>query len=736
MEWLQTYNIGKSLIDNEVISPIESYNKRLDQSKEYWILAINIDLRTNQCSIEEPHLFDEDKEAGVKKENMFIGVTGNYTDAYLFASYGNESSILDFFAIKHKFDKNKKLKTAFDVESKYVDILKKANKKSKLELGNELKLTDLFRIREAVSKNESIKDKLKRTICLLPYLIEKGTKENDYNKMVQYENTKEEELSTQLNDKYNQLSNELNIEKDTAENILSDLKPSPLRLDLSKKSDKNLIIRIKVIDNSGETCILNQLPEYQKLCFDRLLVGLSGMNIPVKSKCYFSGEDEVYDVSFPRDSIDILKISTNSDISSPNFIGSNFFVSKNAYNALKIGAKFISRNLRVRISEIDHYIIPDFRTNDIDIEDLTSKIKQNVDIIFQLRETEETIHSLEEICNNQLNSLTFIGHAKDDKKIELTNIIKVPSAKYFDSIFDIFDNLTNQFSDYSEHKYSKPLHFRFANIYGLFVERYRKDGNKKVPLFKPKSLQFFKMILEKQPIDKAFLLDAYKQLINVYKYRKPAKEGDSYYGGTLNVWCGKNFDAKKIDSKISKATKKYQVLFNLIHKLGIERKKTKIMEDKEDYGKLNEATKKIFNNNRYDAEHKALFFLGKMLNRVAYAQYKKGAEHKPVLDKINYSGMNFKDLIWLRCEILEKLKQYNRQPLNTFNYSKDDMAAFSYYFDQNNEDSWSLSEIENVFYLFSGYSMYGDTIETTEQKALVEANENSKDKDDNLQTEN
>jgi len=707
MEWLQTYKIGKSLIDRQVISPEESYLRILDSNKEYWVATISINFQTKECEIDVSAL-NEAVQSIAKTENLFMGVTGNYTDAYLSIPYGGESSILDFFGIAHKFDKAQKLKSVFDIENKYIDLLKKGSKKTKLELSKELMITKLFQLRETVSKNE--------------ILIE-DAKKSDYDKLINYEASKDTELPKQLKEKYDKLSSELNINKDVSENILSDLHQNTERLDLSKKSDKRLIVKLEVIDSSGESYILNQLPEYKKLCFDRLLVGLSGMSIPVQSKCYFSGEDEAYSVSFPRDSMDILKISTNSDISAPNFIGNNFFVSKNAYNALKIGAKYISRNLRVRIAEIDHYIIPDFRTDEIDIEDLTSKIKQNVDIIFQLRETEDVIQSLENICNSQLNSLTFIGHFKDDKKIELSNIIKIPSTKYFDNVFDTFDNIVNEYSDYSEK--SKPLKFRFANIYGLFVERYRKDGNKKVPLFKPKSLQFFKMILERQAIEKTFLLDAYKQLINVYKYGKPAKEGDSYYGGTLNVYCGKNFDSSKFDCNIMIATKKYQILFNLINKLDLEKEKLTIMEHK-DYEKLNESTKKIFDTNPYKIEHKALFFLGKMLNRVANAQYKQGAKHKPVLDKINYSGMNFKDLIWLSCEIFEKMRQHNKKS-NTFNFGEDDMAAFKFYFDQVKEDDWSISEIENVFSIFSGYALHWDTIEKREdeinkEKGIVREN--------------
>ena len=133
-----------------------------------------------------------------------------------------------------------------------------------------------------------------------------------------------------------------------------------------------------------------------------------------------------------------------------------------------------------------------------------------------------------------------------------------------------------------------------------------------------------------------------------------------------------------------------------------------------DYSKLNEVTRTLFKNSAYSDQEKALFFLGKMICRVANAQHNKGAKHKPILNKINYSGMGFKDLIWLSCEIFEKMKQYNKS-LNTFNFGQNDMSTFMYYFDRFNEKSWQLTDIENVFYIFSGYALYWETIDTKEK---------------------
>ena len=70
--------------------------------------------------------------------------------------------------------------------------------------------------------------------------------------------------------------------------------------------------------------------------------------------------------------------------------------------------------------------------------------------------------------------------------------------------------------------------------------------------------------------------------------------------------------------------------------------------------------------------------------------------------------MNLDDILWLKVEVVEKLKQYDNKKRPILDYSNDDLEAFERYFNPA-KSNWNLSTVENVFYLFSGYGMYWAT---------------------------
>jgi CRISPR-associated protein Csh1 len=98
----------------------------------------------------------------------------------------------------------------------------------------------------------------------------------------------------------------------------------------------------------------------------------------------------------------------------------------------------------------------------------------------------------------------------------------------------------------------------------------------------------------------------------------------------------------------------------------------------------------------YGEPEKAVFYLGRVLSSVAYAQYKKGHESKPVLNKINYNGMDSKAIVRLSLDLAEKVRQYNIHRETEWN--------FSLFRESFNEKDWPLSKEQNVFYLMAGYS--------------------------------
>ncbi len=98
----------------------------------------------------------------------------------------------------------------------------------------------------------------------------------------------------------------------------------------------------------------------------------------------------------------------------------------------------------------------------------------------------------------------------------------------------------------------------------------------------------------------------------------------------------------------------------------------------------------------YGEQEKAMFFLGRVLSTVAYAQYKKGYEAKPILNKINFNGMDVQAITRLSLDLAEKTVQYSIHQNTEW-----DFARFRNSF---NPTHWTLTSEQNVFYLLAGYS--------------------------------
>jgi len=116
--------------------------------------------------------------------------------------------------------------------------------------------------------------------------------------------------------------------------------------------------------------------------------------------------------------------------------------------------------------------------------------------------------------------------------------------------------------------------------------------------------------------------------------------------------------------------------------------------------KNSEKLAQFFNEMDYSPQQKSLYWLGRMIGKVGTAQYNKGHKQKPVLNKINYNGMDFAKIQRLYVDVFELATQYK---------IANEISFLSNNFSQNfpaNEKLWKLSPQESVFYILSGYSLY------------------------------
>ena len=101
-----------------------------------------------------------------------------------------------------------------------------------------------------------------------------------------------------------------------------------------------------------------------------------------------------------------------------------------------------------------------------------------------------------------------------------------------------------------------------------------------------------------------------------------------------------------------------------------------------------------------DCRKQALFLLGYLMGEIGRKQSSAQIKNKPILNKINYQGMNTDKLIRLSGDVLEKLR-HNR----LFKYKEnEDVYSASQILLSENIDSWELSNQENVFYVLSGFA--------------------------------
>lgn len=119
---------------------------------------------------------------------------------------------------------------------------------------------------------------------------------------------------------------------------------------------------------------------------------------------------------------------------------------------------------------------------------------------------------------------------------------------------------------------------------------------------------------------------------------------------------------------------------------------------------------------KYTQSQAALFLLGELLYQVGSAQGKKGYSHKPVLEKIKFSGMKWNKVMKLANQVVEMLRAHD-----LFRWNEGRYALMKKYLDAN-RGHWDLLPEENVFYILSGYA-FGTCSAVEASKARVGKNE-------------
>ena len=433
---------------------------------------------------------------------------------------------------------------------------------------------------------------------------------------------------------------------------------------------------------------------------------------PVERLCYATGQHSVevgeLDIS-ARYSLNKMFVTTTVNYASNWENGAfqkNYQVDKQTQMYLERGSKYLLEKYKTRIAGIDHCIIPQLLSRDkADIETTLRSLSRKSDLLFQFNTYQEIVGDIEVETNNPY-WITFLGFESDGNFFKTINIIKDVSRTHFEQLITAFRRLNiewkaipgvNWASIMSMGKEQTPLEFNLFTVYTLIPVR--KDKEKK-----NEALNLFKQVLEKRPVEREKLFGYFKELILCHYYGR--------YAGYTNIRENTEFDFA-VRNTVFQYLAFIQILnqFNLINPMeenqpdDLEEITLDAAPEEQVLPEYQQKVEEFFVRMNYKPEHKALFYLGRVLNTVAQTQYKKEHKTKPVLKKLNYNGMDRDDIRRLHRDLVEKTQQYS-----IHRYTESTLSRFMMLF---NHENWTMKPDEALFFILSGYSFFAGSKKKT-----------------------
>jgi CRISPR-associated protein Csh1 len=443
--------------------------------------------------------------------------------------------------------------------------------------------------------------------------------------------------------------------------------------------------------NEGETTELSKLDGFEDYIDTKFFKSQTKKENEVEKLDYSLGtkSTNVITAKFQRGYNPNAMFVTTTKNFANNFNNKNFNknyqLTERSIKYLDRASKHLLNKLNFRIAGLPHMIIPEFLSfSDIDIDLAIDDMALKNDILFNLKQFDALNTSLKDEALDQPYWLNYIAIDSDGNFFKASNLIKDISKPFLLKILEKLYVLNDNFKE----QLGKHI-FNFYTLYKFIPVREGTNNNI--------ALEFFSNLFQQRPIEKSQLFQSFNQYIRCQRSGQFDNKG--FHNSYSNIYQNNSFDFA-----IKNAVTMYSAFFMLLDELNLLKSantmenNTTTMTNQERSQKINEQIEEFFDKMKYNESQKALFYLGRVLNTIAYAQYQKGHTSKPIMNKINYNGMDRDDIRRLRIDLEEKANQYDILEKTQFNFSK-----FTDYFDYN---QWNIDPEEAVFFILAGYSFF------------------------------
>lgn len=380
----------------------------------------------------------------------------------------------------------------------------------------------------------------------------------------------------------------------------------------------------------------------------------------------------------------------------------NYAICKDCYKALIAGSSYIKNNFSQRLAGSKYYLIPSLiiHSKNYTLEDIADTSKFRFDSI----KTFEDNLKFQEVVEKNLDdykkfkdtesytNISLLFYEKNQASFKIKKLIKDIPLRRLDEINKSQENtrkIACQLFGDSPSNWFMSLN----QIYYLLPVRIDKKSKNAVD--HKKILDLYEDIFLCRKVNKQFLITEFLELSRVYKFEKYSQ---------FNI--GKLNDS---DTGMIFAILKTNFLLKMFSLLHILDGGEQMIEGLEELP-IREEIKNYWKEMNFSQQQATLFMLGYLIGEVGNKMRTPESSKKPILDKINYQGMNLKRILMLSSEIFEKLDQYKVREYNEVNF-----AVMKRFMDKN-IPCWQISDSENVYWILSGYAFNTYKIITSSKK--------------------
>ncbi|RDV83597.1 type I-B CRISPR-associated protein Cas8b/Csh1 [Ammonifex thiophilus] len=469
---------------------------------------------------------------------------------------------------------------------------------------------------------------------------------------------------------------------------------------------------------NGEPLV--QAEPYDQVILRYRLAGFEGEDL-VPGTCLVCGKEKekVSAVAFKRlkffKPYITDKVGFASGVSELGFIR-NFLICEECFRSFLVVENYLPQNLNLRVGTLNFLLLPTFilfsdsPTWREELPRFMNKLTRKTQAFTNLpiqglegeREFEEELERLledlfeEEGVEDQA-LLNFLFYQKTQSEFRILGLIKDVAPSRLSRLFRRSNLLAQEGRRLLGGK-PKDWWIDLTRLYYLLPLRERDRAEHK------KLLYLYQGLLRGEPIDYSFLVKEFLELAHLYLTGR--------FEGTNQRKPNSGQEERALATKLLHAG----FLLKLLREEGILKgvKDLPGFEPSQDL-MVNQEMREYLKSMNYSEPQAALFLLGYLLNEVGKGQYSSGHQSKPVLDKINYQGMNWSRVLSLANQLFEKLRQYDRlRGQNEVLY-----AEMKRLLDRYRDSKWPLGPEENVFYILSGYA-YGTRTTVLKKEKEVE----------------